>query len=263
MNNDRLECRKALIEDDNINISKTGDGKQFFILSGGVIGILLVIIMSFGFISDIFISCMSNETQMKIENVINQDFRYYKPELEYKSELKRLDKIKRRIIDNDDSLEGKSSFPIIIKHDNSVNACIAPNGMIFITTETLKQKFSNEELTFILAHEIGHYAHRDHLRTVSRQILIGSILGILGSQSNSLSHLLSGVTDMEHLMHSREQERNADKYAGEMLIKMYGSNKGGISFINKIKEKENTPEFMYYFSSHPSWEERLQILKAQ
>jgi len=46
-----------------------------------------------------------------------------------------------------------------------------------------------------------------------------------------------------------------------MLKKIYGTNQGGIDFFNKLKQKENTPEFLYYFSSHPSLNKRIELLK--
>ncbi len=257
----REDLQAALIQDDNINVSKTNEGFNLLIFLGGLIFVVILIIAFFGTISDIFISNMSDKTQMKVERLISFNSSPPRPDIKYNKNIEKLNEIKNIIISKDKSLRGKSNFPIFILEDSNVNACIFPNGTIYITSETLKQRYKDDELAFILAHEIGHYAHRDHLRIFSRQILIGLALSSLGCQNASMANILNGITDIESLAHSRSQEKNADIYASNMLIKMYGSNKGGKDFIKKIQEKENSPEFLKYFSTHPSWQDRLKILE--
>lgn len=249
----------ALIEDDNVNVGKTSDLKNFFILISAIVGILIVCFFLSDFVSDFFISHMSDKTQLKIEKLI--DISYPDSDNIIKANTKRLDRIKYNIIRTDSALQNKSSFPITVINKKEVNACITPNGKIYITKGTLEQGYNDEELSFILAHELGHYAHRDHLKSISRQILMGIICVTISGQSNSFNNFLSGINDISTLSYSRKQEREADKYAGETLIKMYGNNNGGKNFILKIKDKEKTPDFIHYFTTHPAWSERLKILE--
>lgn len=260
--NNTIELQKALIEGANINVPETNHVKDFLILIAGMCFIVLAVIMSFGFISDVFVTYMPDSAQMKIERLLTLNENDYKVELQYQKELERLNKIKRRIVRQDSSLNNKSALPVYIYKNENVNAFITPSGNIYVTTEAVKQRYSDEELTFILAHEVGHYAHRDHLRMFSRTILIEYLFSAF-FQDSSLKKIVNGITDMESLSHSRKQEKEADKYAGLMLYKIYGRNKGGVDFINKIKEKEKNPEFLYYFSTHPSWNERLELLNKQ
>ena len=52
-------------------------------------------------------------------------------------------------------------------------------------------------------------------------------------------------------------------YANKMLIKLYGNNNGAKKFITRLKDNEKAPEFMHYFSSHPSWNERLALIEGK
>ena len=255
------ELQQALIEDDNINVGKSSDLRSFFILVSGIIGIIITVFLLFGLVSDLFIDKMSDETQMKIEKMININL--YGSSENNSNELQRLNKIKSRIVNADYSLKNKSSFPMKIMPNNEVNACIFPNGTIYVTQGALNQNFTDEELSFVLAHEIGHYAHRDHLKAFGRQILAGLIYITISGSTNSSTRLINGVTDLSNLSHSRSQESEADKYAGEALIKIYGNNNGGKSFIIKIKKQQDSPDYLQYFSTHPSWNERLKILESQ
>ena len=142
-----------------------------------------------------------------------------------------------------------------------MNAFVLPTGTIYLTTGLLQEKgLTDEELTFVLAHEIGHYRNRDHLKAISHNIGIMVITGLIGMNTNSTSNsTISSIGEMGSLAYSRKQETNADIYANETLIKIYGTNNGAIKFINRIKEKNSEPEFLKYFSTHPSWNDRLEI----
>ena len=261
MNKDLENMYIDLIED-NVNVSKTSDGKEFLKLLAGILGIILVIILSGNLISDIFITTMSDKTQMKIEKMMGPLPKDNYLSEKYKIPYESLVKARKTIINHDKSLENKSTFPIIFEENESFNAWIMPNGVITFTTTLLDKNLSEEELTFVLAHEIGHYKNRDHLKTISRQIVISLALQLLSGTSNAdLSSLSNAVSEINFLNHSKRQESNADKYASNMLIEVYGNNDGGIKFLNRLKEMEKLPELFTYFSTHPSYNKRLKNIK--
>ncbi len=253
----------ALIEDDNVNVGKTSDLKNFFILIGGIVCVVFAIFIFSDFIANVFIALLPDEMQMKIERALDIGMDDINNSEENIRQLAQLNIIKSKIIKTDSGLTNKSDFPIFIIDKDEVNAVIIPNGKIFVTKGTLEQGYNEQELCFILAHEIGHYAHRDHLKAISRQILMSIIYSFISGENYASGKFISQINNLNYLSHSRKQEREADKYAGEALIKIYGTNNGGKSFILKIKEKENYPDFIHYFSSHPSWNDRLKLLEKQ
>ena len=256
--NKELENMYIDLIEDNVNVSKTTDGKEFLILLAGVFGIILLIILFGNLISNIFISNMSDKTQMRIEKMMGELPKDNYLSDKYKKPYESLVKTRRDIIQKDKSLEGKSSFPIIFEENKDFNAWVMPNGVITFTTSMLDKNLSDEELAFVLAHEIGHYKNRDHLKTISRQIVISLALQIFTGSSNAdFSSLANTMSEMNFLNHSRTQESNADKYASSMLIQIYGNNEGGIKFLNRLNELENYPELFSYFSTHPATKKRL------
>ena len=261
MHNDIEQMYIDVIED-NVNVSKTCDLKEFFILLGGLIGIVLLIVLVCDFFANIFISNMSDSAQMKIERLFSDNGKDSIPDKKYEKPFKILKINKELIISKDADLQNKSSFPIVIKDEKFINAWITPCGTIYFTTALLNENFSNEELAFVLAHELGHYKHRDHLKSISRQLTIAMICNLFfGKASKTLQKIVGNITNLEALNHSRNQERNADSYASEMLIKIYGNNNGGIKFLQHINKKERMLELSEYFSTHPSTSKRIKLLQ--
>ncbi len=261
MSNDDISRYLEVIED-NVNVSKTNEVKDFFVLIAGIIGILLIIIWFSQFFANIFIDNMSVETQNQLESYFgklpNDD--YYNAK--YKEKYDKLTLIRKRIIENDKTLQGRSPFPIIFVPKKEFNAWIIPNGSIYFTTELLDSDLTEEELAFVLGHEIGHYKNRDHLKTISRQIIINLTTNILfGSSMKELNNIAQNATAFEYLSHSQQQEKKADKYSSQTLIKLYGNNQGSVSFMEKLSKKYDMPEFVHYFSTHPSPKQRMYLLK--
>lgn len=249
-----------LIENDNINVSTKDDGISFLKTTGIVVCIILVIFFSLGFFGDIYIDNMSDETQNSIEQLFknNIDYTTYSPS--QKKYIKNLENIRNNIIAISPELQNKSPFNIGIDDSNDVNAYIYPDGTIFFTRGILKENLNNQELTFVMSHELGHYAHRDNLKSISRRIILTAILSCL-SRNDAARIIANGTGNAGALSYSRKQELNADLYASEKLKTLYGSNKAAENFIYKLKDKEKVPEFFYYFSTHPSWDIRLKYLQ--
>lgn len=77
----------------------------------------------------------------------------------------------------------------------TVNAIALTGDAIVIYQGLLTQVNSENELMMILGHELGHFAHRDHLRSLSRGLLIqAAIATILGDPSILRSILATIIT---------------------------------------------------------------------
>ena len=72
---------------------------------------------------------------------------------------------------------------IVLKDDETVNACAAPGGFVFVTTGMLKYLNSEEELALILAHEIGHLEFHHSVRE----------LGVADYGSFAVAALTAGI----------------------------------------------------------------------
>ena len=247
--------------DDNVNVGSPDDGKDFLILIGWLFALIIVIIFFFNSIAGYVIDCMSLDTQIKIERIFDStNFDKKISDKKYNNQLKKINTIKRRIIKLDSRLQNRE-LPAHILTNKEINAMLYPNGSIAVTTGLLDLKPTDEELTFVLAHEIGHYSNKDHLKSISKQIFIMSLAMMLG-QDIQVEKIVSGIAEIEFLSHSRQQERKADLYANKALTKLYGKNDSAISLMKKLEKNRKRKEFLTYFSTHPSTEERIKLLES-
>lgn len=257
--NKSLEDRYLSVIEDNINVGKSNAFAEFLILLAGIAVIFFLIYIFADSIGSFFIDRMSNETQMKIENAFS-----FNSEISASKKSKnviKLEKIRDKIVPLDKNLQGKSNFPIYEMPEKQINAFITPNGKIFFTKGLLNEIKDEETLTFVMAHELGHYAHRDHLKSMSRQIIIAVVTSMFSTGNGDIDLTIGSISDLNGLTYSRKQEKEADKYANNVVYRLYGNNKGAVDFFKLLEKKEKAPEFLQYFSTHPSTKQRLRSIQ--
>ncbi len=257
--NKNLEDKYISVIEDNINVGQSNAIAEFFILLAGILILFLLLYFFADKIGCFFIDRMSDKTQIQIENTFSYGIN---PNMYGKTaNIKRLETLRDKIVPLDKKLQGKSKFPIYEVPEKEINAFVTPNGTIFFTRGLLKEVKDEEILTFVLAHELGHYAHRDHLKSISREIIVGLITSIFTSQNNNINGTLNSISDLNGLTYSRRQELEADKFANNIIYQLYGNNDGAIEFFEMLEKKEKFPEFLQYFSTHPSTKQRLKLIK--
>ena len=142
---------------------------------------------------------------------------------------------------------------------NTENAYALLGNQILITQGFLDNAVYESEKLFVLAHELGHLHHRHPLQSIYRTFLGEIVLGLLGRKS-SVSGLTSQITSLNF---NRDQEKEADLYALNLLHKSTGDLKGAFHFFKRMKKKHGYWEGLYgsLFSTHPLSNERLKYLK--
>lgn len=258
MNKD-IEDKYLSVINNNVNVGKTNVGIEFFVMLAGIAIICFAVYLSAGVISNFCIDRMSNESQLKIEKILSSELDNTIDDKSGKIEF--LEQIKPKIIQLDRKLQGKSEFPLYVVDEEDVNAFVMPDGKIYFTKGLLEKVDNNEALTFVLSHEMGHYAHRDHLKSIGRDLLAGTLLSVITFGHNGLSSTVEGFGDINNLSHSKIQEEQADIYANHILFKLYGENKGAVEFLEMLKKEEDVPEFFSYFSTHPSTDRRIYLIQ--
>lgn len=156
--------------------------------------------------------------------------------------------------------EQQRKFNVLVVEKKETNALALPGGNIVIFTELLKEIKSENELAMILAHELGHFANRDHLRGLGRSFLFFIVSTVILGGDNSAVRSLMNSSGILNNNYSRIQENAADRFALELLVKKYGHAGGAIDFFKRLAEKEKLPELVHYLSTHPSSQRRIETL---
>lgn len=256
MNKD-LHDKQLKIINENINVGKESQIKEFFIMLGGVVAICFCIFIFSDCMASIFVNFIPYKTQTKIEQALSFNNKIDSKivndvQIDFDSIVKKIVKVNKKL--------KKSDFKIFLTNEKEINAYVAPDGSIFITKRLLDEIKNNEDiLTFIIAHEIGHYHNRDHLKGFSREIVLSAFSVILFSDVD-MSGISNSILELNRMKHSQKQEEKADEFANKTIKRIYGSNDGAVKFFEMLIVKEKSPEFLYYFSTHPSPKKRIQKL---
>jgi len=142
------------------------------------------------------------------------------------------------------------------------NAFAIPGGIIAVTS-SLVQAVGEDRMAIamILGHELGHFAHRDHLRSLGRGVVIGLLISTLlgGSDFGLLGNM---AVDLVHLRYSRKQEEQADLFGARVAIDTLGQAEGFDRFLRQLAERDQLPSWAYMFSTHPDPKQRIQALET-
>lgn len=239
----------------NVNISKVSPLKEFFLLLGGLLAIAIVIYLLLGFAINRVVDWMPQEAELGLAEIFAEKFTDDKRSDKEESLQALLDKLIKS-----SSISGKG-YKVHLFDSPEVNAIALPGSNIIIFKGLLNAVASENELSFVLAHELGHFANRDHLRGLGRGLVMFAIsLAILGEDNSASGFIMNSIVNTE-MTFSRSQELAADRHAIELLNRHYGHVGGAVDFFGKIKEKNRMGPLQHYFASHPHPDKRTEALE--
>ena len=151
-------------------------------------------------------------------------------------------------------------YQVLYVPDKTVNALAIPGDRIIIYQGLLAEVQSENELMMVLGHELGHFANRDHLRGLSRQVLIrlslSALLGDFGSLGSVATQGIAAVTDAQF---SQRQEQQADQVGLTLLNRTYGHVAGATDFFERLSKLDDSG--FAILASHPPSQKRVRSLE--
>lgn len=140
------------------------------------------------------------------------------------------------------------------------NAFALPGGQVWVTRALLEQAQSENELAFVLAHELGHVAGRDPLRGLGRGLLVSLALAAIGVDGGAVA---GSAAMLGELGFSREQERAADRFALGLVAAEYGHVAGATDFLRRLPDAAaGSPQAPSWLATHPRTPDRVADLAA-
>lgn len=158
---------------------------------------------------------------------------------------------------------GDSPYEFRVEIDDSeiANAMALPGGLIVVTQGLLDQVESENELAFVLGHELGHYRNRDHMRALGRGIVLS--LFFAATTGSDVAGLGLKVSDLALRGFSRKQESRADEFGLAIVYTQYGHvNEAWRLFERWDEGDESFLELVPYLSTHPQAGDRVDSLEA-
>lgn len=247
---------KHVKPDESVNVTRKHPLQEFATYSLSIITLLAIIYYLSAIAVDYMVQYVDNNTEKWIwDNFLQSEYLEEKSDPSLIKEQNKLQAILDKIPKND---LPKNNYKILLFRAADVNALALPSGKIVIYTGLLEKIKSENGIVFIIGHELGHFANRDHLRGMGRSIITSLILAPLSSDLPSIFHGVAGSFDMKF---SREQENKADEYGLKVLHEYYGHAGGATEFFEYIRDNNELAELLTYGSTHPQSSSRIRNLK--
>jgi len=251
----------AKLPKDNHNVSHESPFKEFLTLLGGLAIVVLLIYWVSGFFIDAAVDNISPEMENAIFDTIGQDLII--PETEKPSKEYVILEQKMAVLVDEMSSCIDVGYPIklIFQHSEQANAFAAPGGNMVVLSGLLKYVKSENGLAFVIAHELGHFKHRDHLRGLGRGVVLMA-MSFFATGNAQLSSVLTPLNTFQSAQFSQGRESDADEIALDIVQCHYGHVGGATEFFERIAEKTRTVPFVHYFDSHPEAKKRVAAIKT-
>lgn len=240
----------------NVNAPDTSPLRDFFIL---VCGLGIAVFSVYLFLG-ILLEIVLRRYEVEAHNYLAEVF---KPEISADEEaaLPRA-KLQQLVDELAEFLPPpKRPYHVHLIEEPTVNALAFPGGHILVYRGLLQSVKSENELSMVLAHELGHYAGQDHLQGLGRSLALFFVSVALTGQESYVSSLFGDLSKSTQGSFSRKQELEADAFALSILNKKYGHVAGATDFFHRISEAEQTLLYQLLNSTHPLSSARVEALE--
>lgn len=240
----------------NDNISHSRPLKEFLEIAASLAVIGLIVFWCVGLLVDWVVDDISAQTVASINRMMTL------PRPETPEALMAREAQVRQLVTQLRQCANLPAAPDVMLVDQKVvNAAVLPGGRMIVFAGLLKQIKSENGLSFVLAHELAHLEHRDHLRGMGRGLVLAAVSVLLTGGDADLAQILSPAATAGNAKYSRAREAAADTRALQILHCRYGHVGGATELFELLKDEDETAGFSHFLASHPSMEDRIAELR--
>jgi predicted Zn-dependent protease len=254
----------------NVNVTPHHPLVNFAYLLGTVVVITIVIFVALGFVADFLVTRISPNMESQIGQKLLPTILADNEELVEDKRIQYLNKLINSLPQADETTRLPLTIHLI--QSDVINAAITTGGHVLIHTALLENVNSENELAFVLGHELGHFQAYDPLKSLGRTLVFLAALMVLNFDISDTSifgpDIISTTGSLTYLNYSRKQEGAADFYGLSRIIKYYGHGGHSLDFFVQLledEEKEGESKHLQkvsqYFETHPPTEKRITILQ--
>jgi Zn-dependent protease with chaperone function len=161
-------------------------------------------------------------------------------------------------------LELAANLPIPLEakvvRRSEANAIALPGGHIYVFQGLVEKSESADELAGVIAHEIGHVAHRDGTRSILQSAGLSFLFGMLLGDFVGGGAVVIGARAVLQSSYTREVEGAADRYGAELLSRAGGDPKALGTILTRIAGA-NHPG-MEILRDHPDTKARVAVINS-
>ncbi len=241
----------------NDNISDEHPLKEFLTILAGLSVAVLLAYWMLGLLVDVLVERMSPAVEARLTQAIAA------PLPDSPASLAPYEARLQEIVDGLAACAGLASAPTVrVTASAAPNAVVVPGGSIIVFGGLLDKVRSENGLAFVLAHELAHTVHRDHLRAMGRALVLFTVTALVTGDGSQLAGVLGPAQRLGESRYSRSREAAADAAALRILHCRYGHAGGATELFESLRqEDESVLDASHYFASHPSMSARIAALR--
>lgn len=152
---------------------------------------------------------------------------------------------------------------VSVRRHKIANALALPGGRVILLSDIIAKARNGDELAGILAHEFGHVAARDPMRSVitagGTSFLLSLVLGDLTGSTVLVTVGQAAIS----AGYSRDAERAADAYAVAAVKRAGGDGAALAAILERITDADDEkPDGISFLRSHPFTAERAARIRS-
>lgn len=161
-------------------------------------------------------------------------------------------------------------YRFVVVDSQVQNAFACPGGIVFVSSALMQAMRTEAQLACILAHEVGHVAHRHALKSIQRaqffsgvgQITASTMKGDKGAQFENM------INDMQNVLFDKGLDQNmeyeADATSMETAYRTGYNPAGLMETLQSLQKLEaSSTKKGSWFSTHPPLSSRIAKNQAQ
>jgi predicted Zn-dependent protease len=232
--------------------------RQLLVLLGLLIGLIIGVIWLIGALVNTLVWAIPPSVEQQLGAVIVPVYeRQAKPSAAQDTLNQLLDRLEAKLPPEQ---RQNRNYQVLYIPDATVNAVAIPGDRVIIYDGLLKQTESENELMMVLGHELGHFAHRDHLRSLGRGLVLQlAIATFLGDPGSLVTIATSGIVELSKAQFSQGQEKEADEFGLTLLQATYGQVAGATDFFARLSRQEGAQ--FAILATHPPSQARVKRLQ--
>lgn len=249
---------QASLPEHNDNISHEHPLKDFVLILAGLSAVIFAAYLALGWLVDVVVERMNPETEARLTQLVA----WTAPRGE--AALQGREAWAQALADGLKTCAGvKAPVTVRVSRSASPNAMVAPGGLVIVHSALFDSVRSENGMAFVLAHELSHLAHRDHLRALGRRLVLVTAVTLLTGDGSGTAGVLLPAQHLGESRYSRGREAAADGKALDILQCRYGHAGGATEFFETLQRKEDdVAAFTHYLASHPSMGARIDALRG-
>lgn len=232
--------------------------RDLLILLGMFAAFVVGVIWIVGLLVNGLIGLIPPEVEQKLGSVIVPTFeKQAKPSPTQETLNQLLDRLEQELPPEQHQ---NRNYRVLYVPDSTVNALAVPGDAVIIYQGLLEKMESENELMMVLGHELGHFANRDHLRGLGRNLVLRMAIAYFFGDSGGLqSAIVNAAQVVGNARFSQSQETEADEFGLELLQGTYGQVAGATDFFAKLAQEKG--QNLAILSTHPAPKRRVKKLK--